>query len=107
MAKYTGLARFKLLLLGGLLAGGSALADVADPQANAQPEPVPADSAGPSTRTQTPLRYVVMAAVLCAVALVVRWDRRRTGMFVNGYRAGRTRVVTVALLIAMPALAPT
>ena len=45
-----------------------------------------------------PWRFGVMAAILCGVALVIRWDRRRTGMFVNGYRAGRTRKVTLAAL---------
>ena len=33
--------------------------------------------------------------------LVIRWDRRRTGMFINGYRAGRTRRVTFAMLACM------
>jgi hypothetical protein len=32
------------------------------------------------------------------VGLVVMWDRKRTGMFINGYRAGRTRVMTFCLL---------
>jgi hypothetical protein len=33
-----------------------------------------------------------------AVFLVIAWDRKRTGMFINGYRAGRTRPLTFALL---------
>ena len=36
--------------------------------------------------------------ILLGIVLVVRWDRRRTGMFINGYRAGRTRPVTFAML---------
>jgi hypothetical protein len=39
------------------------------------------------------------AALICGVALVVMWDRRRTGMFINGYRAGPTRPITFAMLI--------
>ena len=45
-----------------------------------------------------PWRFGVLAAILVGVALVIRWDRRRTGMFVNGYRAGRTRKVTFVVL---------
>jgi hypothetical protein len=33
-----------------------------------------------------------------AGVLVFLWDRRRTGMFINGYRAGRTRPLTFLLL---------
>ncbi len=45
-----------------------------------------------------PWRFGVMVAIFVGVALVIRWDRRRTGMFINGYRAGRTRKVTFAML---------
>ncbi len=41
------------------------------------------------------------ALLLVAVVFVIRWDRRRTGMFVNSYRRGRTRPVILALLAAM------
>ncbi|GAA0312861.1 hypothetical protein GCM10009087_23770 [Sphingomonas oligophenolica] len=36
--------------------------------------------------------------ILVGIVLVVRWDRRRTGMFINGYRSGRTRPVTFGML---------
>ena len=36
--------------------------------------------------------------VLVGILAVIAWDRRRTGMFINGYRAGATRFVTFALL---------
>ncbi|MDH7971852.1 hypothetical protein QH494_06615 [Sphingomonas sp. AR_OL41] len=42
--------------------------------------------------------------LLIGVALVVRWDRRRTGMFINGYRAGRTRPLTFLMLAIILAL---
>ena len=41
---------------------------------------------------------VAEGVILLGIVLVVRWDRRRTGMFINGYRAGRTRPVTFAML---------
>jgi len=43
---------------------------------------------------------VAEGVILLGIALVVRWDRRRTGMFINGYRTGRTRPVTFAMLAA-------
>src|SRR5271168_2566111 len=46
------------------------------------------------------------AALICGVALVIMWDRRRTGMFINGYRAGPTRPITFAMLaLALSTLA--
>jgi hypothetical protein len=50
------------------------------------------------------LMFVVEAVVLVGIALVVRWDRRRTGMFINGYRRGKTRWVTFSMLAAFLAL---
>ena len=44
------------------------------------------------------LVMVCEALLLVGVALVVMWDRRRTGMFINGYRAGPTRPLTLSLL---------
>jgi hypothetical protein len=37
----------------------------------------------------------------CCIAAIVVWDRWRTGMFINGYRAGRTRPLTFTLLAVM------
>lgn len=48
-----------------------------------------------------PFRFLVLVAIFAAVAWIVRWDRRRMGIFVNGYRAGKTRWVTAALLLAV------
>lgn len=45
-----------------------------------------------------PIRFLVLAGAAVGIALIVRWDRRRTGMFINGYRAGATRPLTFALL---------
>lgn len=46
-----------------------------------------------------PVMFAIEALILVGVGLVVAWDRRRTGMFVNGYRAGKTRWVTFPILI--------
>lgn len=42
--------------------------------------------------------FTVEAIVLAGIPLVILWDRRRTGMFINGYRNGRTRPLTFAML---------
>ena len=47
------------------------------------------------------LMLVLEALILVAVVFIVRWDRRRTGMFINSYRRGRTRPVVLGLLAAM------
>lgn len=45
-----------------------------------------------------PWRFVVLTFVFVAIALIVRWDRQRTGMFLNGYRRGATRPITFGML---------
>ena len=45
-----------------------------------------------------PIRYAMFAAILCAIPLIMRSDRKRMGMFVNGYRRGKTRRVAFAIL---------
>jgi hypothetical protein len=47
------------------------------------------------------LRLVAAALILLCVAAVVQSDRRRMGLFVNGYRRGKTRIVTFAMLAAI------
>jgi len=50
----------------------------------------------------------VQVACLCLamglMVVIVVHDRRRYGMFINGYRRGATRPITAALLVAMMAL---
>jgi len=48
-----------------------------------------------------PFRIAVLVGIVAAIAWIIRWDRRRMGMFINGYRAGKTRRVTAVLLIAI------
>lgn len=45
-----------------------------------------------------PGTLAIEAALMLAVPLILLWDRRRTGMFINGYRNGRTRPLTFGLL---------
>ncbi|MES2337122.1 MAG: hypothetical protein V4537_03375 [Pseudomonadota bacterium] len=46
-----------------------------------------------------PWPLIVAAACMAATAMVVARDRRRDGFFVSGYRSGRTRWVTLAMLL--------
>jgi hypothetical protein len=45
-----------------------------------------------------PLRLVALVLILIGIGLIVRSDRRRMGMFVNGYRRGKTLIVSLAML---------
>lgn len=44
-------------------------------------------------------RFVVLACALCGLGLIFRADRKRLGVFINGYRRGKTRIVATGLLI--------
>ena len=46
----------------------------------------------------TPGQIGAVALMLLGTLLLVRYDRRRDGFFVNGYRAGRTRRVAFLFL---------
>ncbi|RST29922.1 hypothetical protein HMF7854_03100 [Sphingomonas ginkgonis] len=47
------------------------------------------------------LRFVILLAVLFGMGFIVRSDRRRLGVFINGYRRGRTRMVALPLLLLL------
>ncbi|UYY76109.1 hypothetical protein [Sphingomonas sp. R1] len=51
-----------------------------------------------------PYQLLALAPLLLGLVLIVRWDRRRLGMFINGYRRGRTRRVIAAFLPIVAAL---
>jgi hypothetical protein len=51
-----------------------------------------------------PLRLAAMVLILIGIGLIVRSDRRRMGMFVNGYRRGKTLIVSLAMLAIVLAL---
>jgi hypothetical protein len=46
-----------------------------------------------------PLRFAVMVLVFAAIALIIRSDKRRLGVFINGYRRGKTRLVIFPMLV--------
>jgi hypothetical protein len=45
--------------------------------------------------------FAIEALCFFSTGLVFLWDKRRTGMFINGYRRGRTRSLTFALLAVL------
>jgi hypothetical protein len=46
----------------------------------------------------TPIRFAILALLLYLVPVIIHSDRKRTGMFINGYRRGKTRLVVFAVL---------
>ena len=52
-----------------------------------------------------PFWMLPWALSVIGAALLFWWDRRQTGLFVNGYRQGRTLPLTLALLVVTVALA--
>ena len=50
------------------------------------------------------LRFGAIVLILVAIAAIVQADRRRMGVFVNGYRRGKTLVVSIVMLAAVLAL---
>lgn len=44
------------------------------------------------------IRTAILVIVLACVPIIIRSDRKRTGMFINGYRRGKTRLVTFGML---------
>lgn len=51
-----------------------------------------------------PLRMAILVVILCSLPVIIQSDRKRLGMFINGYRRGKTRVVTVGILVVEMAL---
>lgn len=48
---------------------------------------------------ELPFRMAALALIFVCIGLVVQSDRKRLGMFINGYRRGRTRLVTFPMLV--------
>lgn len=44
------------------------------------------------------IRMAILAAILCCIPIIIQSDRKRMGMFINGYRRGKTRVVAIGIL---------
>lgn len=45
------------------------------------------------------VRTAILVIVLACIPIIVQSDRKRTGMFINGYRRGKTRLVAFGMLI--------
>ena len=45
------------------------------------------------------IRTAILVIVLAAIPIIVQSDRKRMGMFINGYRRGKTRLVTFGILL--------
>lgn len=46
-----------------------------------------------------PMRFVALALIFAGMYLIVQWDKRRLGVFINRNRRGRTRMVTFFMLV--------
>lgn len=46
-----------------------------------------------------PIRMTILVLILCCIPIIIQSDRKRMGMFINGYRRGKTRVVAIGILI--------
>ena len=45
------------------------------------------------------IRTAILVLVLAAIPIIIRSDRKRMGMFINGYRRGKTRWVAFGILL--------
>lgn len=46
-----------------------------------------------------PLRMAILVVILCCIPVIIQSDRKRLGMFINGYRRGKTRIVAIGMLL--------
>lgn len=44
------------------------------------------------------IRTAIMVIIVACIPIIIRSDRKRTGMFINGYRRGKTRLVTFGII---------
>ncbi|WP_155263160.1 hypothetical protein [Sphingomonas segetis] len=49
-------------------------------------------------------RTGILVLILACIPVIIHFDRKRMGMFINGYRRGKTRVVAIGILIVELAL---
>jgi uncharacterized membrane protein len=45
-----------------------------------------------------PIRMAILVVILCCIPIIIQSDRKRMGMFINGYRRGKTRIVAFGIL---------
>ena len=46
------------------------------------------------------VRTAILVIILACLPIIIHSDRNRTGMFINGYRRGKTRLVIAGILLA-------
>ena len=51
-----------------------------------------------------PVRMGILVVILCCIPVIIQSDRKRMGMFINGYRRGKTRAVALTILGAILSL---
>lgn len=51
-----------------------------------------------SAAVPLPARFILLVAIYAAIGAIYLADRRRLGVFINGYRRGKTRVVAFSML---------
>ena len=47
---------------------------------------------------ELPIRISILVALLALIPIIIHSDRKRMGMFINGYRRGKTRIVALGIL---------
>ena len=47
---------------------------------------------------EMPIRIGILVAILATIPIIIHSDRKRMGMFINGYRRGKTRIVAFGIL---------
>ena len=45
-----------------------------------------------------PIRMSILVILLALIPIIIQSDRKRMGMFINGYRRGKTRIVALGVL---------
>jgi hypothetical protein len=48
---------------------------------------------------ETTVRFAILFGILACIPIIIHSDRKRMGMFINGYRRGKTRIVVAAVLV--------
>ena len=53
---------------------------------------------GATPAFELPIRISILVALLALVPIIIHSDRKRMGMFINGYRRGKTKIVALTIL---------
>ena len=48
---------------------------------------------------EMPVRITILVILLALIPVIIHSDRKRMGMFINGYRRGKTRIVAIGILV--------